>query len=83
MLLCYITDSTCFILFRILYENLTSTDVKSTRNATGVQMVGVIVANALLPYRDDETVSRDRSETTTILFAKEEIYVVDNKVKYI
>ena len=47
---------------RILYENLTSTDVKSTRNATGVQMVGVIVANGLLPYTDDETVSRDRWE---------------------
>jgi len=47
--------------FSILYENLSGTDVKSTRNATGVQMVGVIVANSLLPYRDDDgSVSKDR-----------------------
>ena len=62
MLMCYITDSTCFILCRILYENLTGMDIKSTRSVTGVQMVGVIVANGFLPYRDDETVSRDRWE---------------------
>lgn len=50
-----------FDVLRILLENLTSTDMKSTRSATGVQMVGVIVANGLLPYRDDDgSVSKDR-----------------------
>jgi len=34
--------------------------MKSTRNATGIQMVGVVVANGLLPYRDDGRVSKDR-----------------------
>ena len=50
-----------FVVFRILHENLSNTDVKSTRGATGVQMVGVIVANGLLPYRDDGSVSKERS----------------------
>jgi len=51
--------SACHV-HRILYENLTNADVKNTRNATGVQMVGVVVANGLLPYRDDSGVSKDR-----------------------
>ena len=50
--------------WRILYENLSDSDVKNTRNATGVQMVGVIVANGLLPYQDDGSVSKDRFNTS-------------------
>jgi len=46
--------------YRILHENLTNADAKSKRNATGIQMVGVVVANGLLPYRDDGSVSKDR-----------------------
>jgi len=49
-----------FDVLRILFENVTVTDVKSTRSATGVQMVGVFVANGFLPYTNDERISKDR-----------------------
>jgi len=49
----------CYVI-RVLYENLSVVDAKSTRNSTGVQMVGVFVANGLLPYADDAGVSKDR-----------------------
>jgi len=61
------TVSCCFLVLRILYKSLTSPDVKSTRSVTGVQMVGVIVANGLLPYRDDESVSKDRYQVVVSL----------------
>jgi len=45
---------------RMLFENVSLTDMKSSRSATGVQMVGVFVANGLQPYTDNEHVSKDR-----------------------
>jgi len=45
---------------RILFENMTGTDLRSTRSATGVQMVGVFVANGFLTYTHDEHISKDR-----------------------
>jgi len=60
----YVSDWCVVGVWRILYENLCDSDVKNTRNATGVQMVGVIVANGLLPYQDDGSVSKDRFNTS-------------------
>ena len=55
-------------MFRVLMENLSGTDMKSTRSVTGVQMVGVIVANGLLPYTDNGDISKDRWIICTVLY---------------
>ena len=49
-----------FDVCRMLYDNLSVNDMRNTRNATGVQMVGVFVANGIVPYADSEHVSKDR-----------------------
>jgi len=54
--------------FRVLMENLSGTDMKSTRSVTGVQMVGVIVANGLLPYTDNGDISKHRWIICTVLY---------------
>jgi len=45
---------------KILFDNFNEADPKSKRNATGVQMVGVVVANRLSPFRADQDVDKDK-----------------------
>lgn len=55
-----IIDLFCIEFLRALYENFTHRDPKSTRNMAGVQMVGVFIANKMLPWRPDQGVDKDR-----------------------
>ena len=54
--------STC----RVLFDNFTADkDSKSKRSATGIQMVGVVLANKLQPWRSEQGVDRDRCAVTS------------------
>ena len=44
----------------VLFENFTDKDQKSKRNATGIQMVGVVLANRLAPWRPGDGVDQDK-----------------------
>ena len=47
---------------RVLYEQFTKAkgDLKSKDNETGIQLMGVVLANKLIPFNSSATVTKDR-----------------------
>jgi len=48
------------VYYRILFENFSVQDMKSKRNATGIQMVGVMAANKLVPWRPSDGIDKTK-----------------------
>ena len=52
--------SQCFAFCRIIFEALSKTDPEKKDNATGIQLLGIVLANGLSPFSAESSISEDR-----------------------
>nr|XP_006812077.1 PREDICTED: DNA-dependent protein kinase catalytic subunit-like [Saccoglossus kowalevskii] len=68
---------------RVIFEAFSGKDPKGKENATGIQLLGVILSNQLPPYRDTCGIDKDRFYTTlsaNLSFKYKDVYAASAEV---